>query len=138
MVTGGHELILGANRDALGTAILLGAGGVTAELFKDTTIRLLPEQAPEQGGLTLEQAREMMQQLTTWPLLDGYRGAPRRDTEALAQAIVAFSALAAGLGDRLTTAEINPLFVMPEGQGVVAADAVLVIEGGVEGGGAHG
>lgn len=134
MVAGGHELILGANRDALGTAILLGAGGVTAELFKDTTIRLLPEQ----GSLTLAQAREMMQQLTTWPLLDGYRGAPSLDTEALAQAIVAFSALAGELGDRLVTAEINPLFVMPEGQGVVAADAVLVLEDGVEGGGTHG
>lgn len=124
MVAGGHELILGANRDALGTTILLGAGGVTAELFKDTALRMLPEQ----GGLTLEQARSMMQQLITWPLLDGYRGSVRRDTEALAQAIVDFSALAAAFGERLVTCEINPLFVLPEGQGVVAADAVLVLE----------
>lgn len=124
MVAGGHELILGANRDALGTAILLGAGGVTAELFKDTTLCMLPEQ----GGLTLEQARMMMRQLTTWPLLDGYRGAMPRDTEALAQAIVNFSALVAGLGDRVVTSEINPLFVLPAGQGVVAADAVLVLD----------
>lgn len=124
MVAGGHELILGANRDALGTAILLGAGGVTAELFKDTAIRLLPEQ----GGLTLAQAKEMMQELITWPLLDGYRGAQRVDTEALAKVIVSFSALIASLGERLVTSEINPLFVMPEGQGVVAADAVLVLD----------
>lgn len=122
MVSGGHELILGAHRDPLGTAILLGAGGVTAELFKDTALRLLPEGEP----LSLEQAREMMQQLVSWPLLDGYRGARRRDTEALARAIVDFSLLMTALGDRLVTAEINPLFVMPEGQGVVAADAVLV------------
>lgn len=134
MVSGGHELILGANRDALGTAILLGAGGVTAELFKDTAIRLLPAQ----GGLTLEQAKEMMQELTTWPLLDGYRGAKRRDTEALAQAIVGFSALMATLGDRLVTSEINPLFVMPEGQGVVVADAVLVLEAKRTEGASHG
>jgi len=124
MVAGGHELILGANRDALGTAILLGAGGVTAELFKDTTLCLLPEQ----GGLTLEQARAMMQKLTTWPLLDGYRGSVHRDTDALAQAIVDFSGLIAALGDRVVTSEINPLFVLPEGQGVVAADAVLVLD----------
>lgn len=124
MVAGGHELILGANRDALGTTILLGAGGVTAELYKDTALRMLPEQ----GGLTLEQAHSMMQQLITWPLLDGYRGSKRRDTEALAQAIVNFSALVAAFGERLVTAEINPLFVLPEGQGVVAADAVLVLE----------
>ena len=83
---------------------------------------------PEQGGLTLEQAHSMMQQLITWPLLDGYRGSKRRDTEALAQAIVNFSALVAAFGERLVTAEINPLFVLPEGQGVVAADAVLVLE----------
>nr|WP_277987360.1 acetate--CoA ligase family protein [Halomonas tianxiuensis] len=112
----------------------MGAGGVTAELFKDTAIRLLPAQ----GGLTLEQAREMMQQLTTWPLLDGYRGAPRRDTEALAQAIVHFSALMAALGERLVTSEINPLFVLPEGEGVVAADAVLVLDEGGGEGGSHG
>jgi acyl-CoA synthetase (NDP forming) len=124
MVSGGHELILGANRDHLGVVILLGAGGVTAELFKDTSLRLLPDS----GGLSLEQAREMMRELTTWPLLDGYRGAPRRDIEALAQAIVDFSVLIAGLGDRLLTAEINPLFVLAEGQGVVAADAVLILD----------
>jgi len=124
MVGGGHELILGANRDALGTAILLGAGGVTAELFKDTTLCMLPAE----GGLSLEQAHTMMRKLTTWPLLDGYRGSVHRDTDALAQAIVNFSALAAAAGDRLVTSEINPLFVLPEGQGVVAADAVLVLE----------
>ncbi len=124
MVGGGHELILGANRDALGTAILLGAGGVTAELFKDTTLCMLPDQ----GGLSLEQAHAMMRKLTTWPLLEGYRGSVPRDTDALAQAIVNFSALVAAAGDRLVTSEINPLFVMPEGQGVVAADAVLVLE----------
>lgn len=124
MVKGGQELILGANRDVLGTAILLGAGGVTAELFKDTTLRLLPEQ----GGLTHDQAIEMMQSLTTWPLLDGYRGSAPLDINALAQTIVHFSALIAAFGQRLVTAEINPLFVMPEGKGVVAADAVIVLD----------
>ncbi|ARU88902.1 acetate--CoA ligase family protein [Pseudomonas sp. M30-35] len=125
MVAGGHELILGANKDHLGVAILLGAGGVTAELFKDTTLRILPTV----GGLSLEQAKEMMRELTTWPLLEGYRGTQPRDIDALAQAIVDFSALVAGLSDKLVTAEINPLFVMPKGEGVVAADAVLVLEG---------
>ncbi len=124
MVSGGHELILGANRDALGTAILLGAGGVTAELYKDTTIAMLPES----GGLSLAQANTMMRELTTWPLLEGYRGSPARDTDALAQVIVNFSRLMAALGDRVVTSEINPLFVLPKGHGVVAADAVLVLD----------
>ena len=56
MVSGGTELILGMHRDPLGTAILLGMGGITAELFKDTTMRLLPLQ----GGLSREEALEMV------------------------------------------------------------------------------
>jgi acyl-CoA synthetase (NDP forming) len=123
MVGGGTELILGMHRDALGTAILLGMGGVTAELFKDTTMRLLP---PE-GGLSRAEALAMAQELKTWPLLDGFRGRPKADVEALVTAIVAFSRMAAQLGDRLVEAEINPVFVLPQGQGVRAADGVVVL-----------
>ena len=125
MVSGGTELILGMHRDALGTAILLGMGGVTAELFKDTTMRLLP---PE-GGLSREDALELARELKTWPLLDGFRGRPKADVEALVSAIVAFSQMAAQLGDRLVEAEINPVFVLPQGQGVRAADGVVVLAG---------
>jgi acetate---CoA ligase (ADP-forming) len=123
MVSGGVELILGLHRDQLGTAILLGMGGVTAELFKDTTMRLLP---PE-GGLGRSEAMAMVRELITWPLLNGYRGRPKADLEALVSAVVAFSRMAAELGPRLTEAEINPLFVLPEGQGVRAADGVAVL-----------
>ncbi|CAM3391544.1 acetate--CoA ligase family protein [Paracidovorax anthurii] len=123
MVGGGTELILGMHRDALGTAILLGMGGVTAELFKDTTMRLLP---PE-GGLSRADALAMAQQLKTWPLLDGFRGRPKADVDALVTAIVAFSQMAAQLGERLVEAEINPVFVLPQGQGVRAADGVVVL-----------
>jgi acyl-CoA synthetase (NDP forming) len=123
MVGGGTELILGVNRDALGTAILLGMGGVTAELFKDTSMRLLPAQ----GGLSREEALGMAQELKTWPLLDGFRGRPKLDVGALVDAIVAFSQMAAQLGERLIEAEINPLFVLPQGQGVRAADGVVVL-----------
>ena len=123
MVVGGTELILGMHRDPLGTAILLGMGGVTAELFKDTTMRMLP---PD-GGLTHDEAAGMARDLVTWPLLDGFRGRPKADVSALAETIVAFSRMAAQLGDRLVEAEINPVFVLPEGQGVRAADAVVVL-----------
>jgi acyl-CoA synthetase (NDP forming) len=123
MVTGGTELILGMHRDALGMAILLGMGGVTAELFQDTTLRLLPAQ----GGLDRDEALAMARELKTWPLLDGFRGRPRADVGALADAIVAFSHMAAQLGDRLVEAEINPVFVLPQGQGVRAADGVVVL-----------
>ena len=125
MVGGGTELILGMHHDVLGTAILLGMGGVTAELFKDTTMRLLPSH----GGLSRQEALAMAKELKTWPLLDGFRGRPKADVEALATAIVAFSQMAAQLGPRLIEAEINPLFVLPAGQGVRAADGVVVLAG---------
>jgi acyl-CoA synthetase (NDP forming) len=123
MISGGVEIILGMHRDPLGTAILLGMGGVTAELLKDTTMRLLP---PE-GGLGLAEARAMARDLVTWPLLDGFRGRPKCDVEALAATIVAFSRMVAQLGDRLAEAEINPVFVLPAGQGVKAADGLVVL-----------
>ena len=124
MVSGGIEIILGMHRDVLGVAILLGMGGVTAELLQDTTLRLLPST----GGLSEETAREMALSLKTWPLLDGYRGRPKADVEALVKAIVDFSSMVSTLGDRLLEAEINPLFVLEQGQGVRAADGIVVLE----------
>ncbi|WP_051953765.1 acetate--CoA ligase family protein [Xenophilus azovorans] len=123
MVSSGTELILGMHRDALGTAVLLGMGGVTAELINDTVLRMVPAG----GALTREGARAMVQALKTYPLLDGYRGRPKADVEALIDAVVAFSRMAGHLGARLETAEINPLFVLPEGKGVRAADGVVVL-----------
>ncbi len=123
MVSGGVELILGMHRDPLGTAILLGMGGITAELLKDTTMRLLPER----GGLSHSDALAMAQSLKTWPLLNGYRGRPLADVPALVDAIVAFSSLVAQAGDRLLEAEINPLFVLDQSHGVRAADGVVVL-----------
>jgi acyl-CoA synthetase (NDP forming) len=123
MVSGGVEMILGMYRDPLGTAILLGAGGITAELFKDTTMRLLPPSC----GLSRAEALAMARELKSWPLLDGFRGRPKSDVNALVSAVVAFSNMTAGLGARLVDAEINPLFVMAEGQGVSAVDGVVVL-----------
>lgn len=123
MVRGGVEVILGMHRDVLGTAILLGMGGITAELFEDTTLRLLPPN----GGLTREAAMQMIGALKTAPLLTGFRGRPKADVDALANTIVAFSRMVAALGDTLVEAEINPVFVLPAGQGVVAADGVALL-----------
>lgn len=69
----------------------------------------------------------MVRELKGWPLLDGFRGRPPADVEGLVDAIVAFSEMAAQLGDRLVEAEINPVFVLPRGQGVRAADGVAVL-----------
>jgi len=123
MIEDGTELILGMHRDPLGTAILLGMGGITAELFNDTAMRLIPVA----GWLTRDEALVMVRGLSCWPLLDGFRGRPKADVEALVEAIVAFSRMVAQLGDRLVEAEINPLFVLSAGQGVRAADGLLVL-----------
>ncbi len=119
MVTGGVEMILGMHRDPTGSAILLGMGGTTAELLEDTVLRMCPV---DKAG-----AREMMESLKTWPLLNGYRGRALCDVDALVDAVVAFSNMVESLGERLVTAEINPLFVLQKGQGVKAADAVMVL-----------
>ncbi len=121
MIHSGVELILGMHRDPLGTAILLGAGGVTAEIMEDNAMWLLPEA----GGINQEAALRMIQSLKIWPLLNGFRGRPKADVAALTEAIVSFSEMVAQLGETLVEAEINPLLVLP--QGVIAADAVVVL-----------
>ena len=122
LVSGGFEFMVGMHRDPLGTAILVGMGGVTAELFKDTNMRLLTP------GKTLgnQEVLEMLQELKSWPLLDGYRGRPKCDITNLVKAIVQFSALVTFLDERLIECEINPIFVFAEGKGVKAADGVAV------------
>lgn len=120
LVTGGVELILGFHRDPqLGPVILLGMGGVTAELYRDTALRLAP--------VSRRDARAMIDALKSAPLLTGFRGRPPADVPALVDAIVAFSAMIDAIGDTLQEAEINPLFVLPEGRGVIAADGVVVV-----------
>lgn len=122
MASGGMEFIVGMHRDPLGTAILVGMGGVTAELFKDTNMRLLSP------GKSLSEAEvlEMLQDLKTWPLLNGYRGRPQCDIKALVKAVVQFSVMVAALDDRLLECEINPIFVFSAGHGVKAADGIAV------------
>jgi len=122
MASGGMEFMVGMHRDPLGTAILVGMGGVTAELFKDTNMRLI---SPGKA-LSEAEALEMLQDLKTWPLLNGYRGRPQCDINALVKAIVQFSEMVAALDDRLIECEINPIFVFPVGHGVKAADGIAV------------
>jgi acetate---CoA ligase (ADP-forming) len=120
LIKDGVELILGFHRDPqLGPAILLGMGGIAAELFKDTAIRLPP--------LRPRDADDMINELQSAPLLRGFRGRPLSDVGALASAILAFSDMISTLGERLIEAEINPLFVLPRGRGVCAADGLVVL-----------
>jgi acyl-CoA synthetase (NDP forming) len=119
-VTGGTEMLLGVMRDTqLGLALVLGAGGTATEVFGDTALRLLP--------LGPADARAMLSELKCRVLLEGFRGGTPGDVEALVAAIERFGQMALALGDGLLEAEINPLFVLPRGRGVVAADGLVVL-----------
>ena len=119
MVRGGVECIVGMRRDdALGTVVMLGSGGVNAELLKDVSLRFAP--------VSLRQAHEMIGELKTGALLRGFRGAPLADVDALADAIVQISRFALSAGSALESVELNPFVVLPGGQGALALDAVLL------------
>lgn len=111
------ELIVGARRDpSFGPVVLIGLGGVQAELHKDVQLAL----APVDEG----QALAMIRSLRSYPLLDGWRGRPRVDVGAAARTVAAVSRLLAERSD-VVEAEINPLRVGPAA--AVAVDALVVL-----------
>lgn len=114
----GVELILGAKQDPVfGSVILVGAGGVTAELFHDHALGLPP--------LNERLAMRMLQSLRSWPLLNGYRGRPAIAIDRLLEVIMRFSYLVADFPE-IMEIDINPLLVTPEQ--VMALDARMVID----------
>lgn len=120
MVRGLAEVILGWRNDPeVGPVVVLGMGGVTAELRPQIAVRVAPVDAAT--------AREMIAELVDLRALDGYRNLPRGDLDALADAVVRFSRLGLAVPG-LSEAEINPLLIRPQGQGVVALDGLVVTE----------
>ena len=122
MVSGGVEVIIGVSYDAqLGPTLLFGVGGVMVEVYNDVALRLCPITRPE--------ALEMINQVKGSRLLHGFRGTPAADIDALAAALVSVSQLAVNLEGTLAELDINPLMVLPAGQGIKAADALAVFRG---------
>ena len=120
-IKGAVEMALGVARDPVfGPVAMVGLGGVFIEILKDVSFRRCPFGESE--------AEAMIRSLKGFPLLDGARGRPKADVAALASALSALSRFAAGAGDRLASVDVNPLLVLPEGQGAFAADAVIEIE----------
>ena len=114
----GVEAIVGILSDpAFGPAVALGLGGVFVELLKDSALQLPP--------VNREEARRMIKELKGCRLLDGFRGKPGTDVDALAAAVVQVSKLAQDFGARISSLDINPLMVLPAGQGVAAADILI-------------
>ena len=121
MARGGVELILGAKRDPqFGPMVLVGTGGVQAELWRDVALDLAP--------VTAEGAERMLRSLKGFALLDGFRGAERADIGAVAAAVAAFSSLVAAADERIVEAEINPLIAGP--WGCLAVDGLVRCGGG--------
>ncbi|MGQ0751351.1 MAG: acetate--CoA ligase family protein, partial [Betaproteobacteria bacterium] len=117
----GLEVIVGAVDDPyFGPTVAFGLGGIYTELMKDVTHRF----APFDGTA----AREMIEEIKGAPLLRGYRGQPAADLEALAEVLARVSNLVADHADRIAEIDVNPLFVRGAGQGVVAADALIVLK----------
>ena len=113
MVTGGVEMLVGMVHDPLfGPVVACGAGGVQAELLKDVAVRITP--------LTDADAAEMIRSLATFPLLEGYRGAPKADVAALEDVLARVSALVEGHPE-LAEMDLNPVIVLPEGAAIVDA-----------------
>jgi acetyltransferase len=121
MADAGIEMILGIKRDPLfGPVVLCGFGGILVELLKDVSIGIPP--------LSMDEARAMLKRLRGFAILGGVRGKPPADEDALCGAIVGVSRLATAFGDRLLGLDINPLIVLPKGQGAIAVDAVVEIQ----------
>ncbi len=112
------ELLVGVQRDPqFGLTLTLGAGGVFVELLRDSVTLLLP--------LTRADLLQALQTLQMWPMVTGYRGRAHGDVEALLDAIQAILAFATAHADRLLELDVNPLLVLPLGQGVLAVDALI-------------
>lgn len=112
------ELIVGVVRDPqFGPTLTIGAGGVLVELLQDAATMLLP--------VTAEEVREKLMSLRMARLLEGFRGKPRGDIRAAVKAILAVADFAQRNSAKLVELDVNPLFVLPEGRGAVAADALI-------------
>jgi acyl-CoA synthetase (NDP forming) len=118
---GGVEVLVGTQNDPVfGPVITVGAGGVLAELIADVSVRLAP--------VDRQQALSMLGGTRLARLLEGFRGAPRADTEALARQIVALSEIAWANRDRFDGIDLNPVLALPEG--AYALDALIACKEG--------
>jgi acyl-CoA synthetase (NDP forming) len=117
------EAIVGLLVDPqFGPAVIFGMGGVMVEVLGDRSLGIPP--------LDRRTAGRMIEQTRTSRILKGFRGGPPADLEALIDVLIAVGNLAVDWSDRIEALDINPLLVFPEGRGVVAVDALLVLKDG--------
>jgi acetyltransferase len=118
MGTPGLEMLLGVKHDpSFGPVVVCGLGGIYVEVLDDIVLAVPPFSPAD--------AHDLLVRLRGWPLLDGVRGRPRADTDALARAMAALGDLAVALADGVEAIDVNPLLVYPAGGGVLAVDVLV-------------
>ena len=118
-MVGGVECILGVRRDPVfGPMVMVGSGGVLAEVVDDVAFGKAP--------IDDAQAKRMIAGLSVARVLEGVRGRPRFDVDALATAVAALSRFAAAHADAIESVDVNPFVVLPEGEGGLALDALII------------
>lgn len=116
---GGLELMVGVTRDPVfGHVMTFGLGGVYVEIMRDVTRRMLP--------LGRSDAAAMIREIRCFPLLEGARGRPASDLQALEAFLVAISEFVMRNTDRIEEMDLNPVWIGIEGEGVVPLDAVII------------
>ena len=112
-------MILGVQNDPVfGPVVLLGLGGIFVEVLRDVTFRIAP--------FGVEEAHNMIGELRGRAMLEGARGQPPCDIDALAEALSKLSVFVAAKRDEFTSIDINPLLVRPKGEGAAALDALIL------------
>jgi len=122
MITDAHEMLVGITRDpTFGPVLTVGLGGIFVEVLKDVAFRLPPFGA--------DTAQAALRELRAFGVLEGARGRPRADIEALSDCVARMSWLAADLEDLIEEVDANPLCVLPHGRGVRLVDALVIPRG---------
>jgi len=115
------ELIAGiVNDPQFGPLLLVGLGGIFVEVLEDFAMRMPP--------IDFDDAVDMLSELRGKAVLEGVRGMPRADLHAAAACLVRLGQAAVELGDRVVALDVNPLFVLADGEGVLAGDALVVLK----------
>ena len=118
-VSDGVEVIVGvSHKPPFGPTVMVGLGGALTELLRDVRFLVAP--------FTRDDAVRAVQALHGFSLLDGFRGRPPADVDALVDLIMRVQRLALAAGDRLSELDLNPVAVRPRGHGVVALDALVI------------
>ncbi|MFC9241303.1 acetate--CoA ligase family protein [Streptomyces decoyicus] len=119
MIERGVEMVVGITHDSLfGPTVTVGLGGVLVEVLQDVAVGIPP--------FGEDQARAMLDELRGRALLDGVRGAPPADVDALVEVVLRVQRMALELDGELSELDINPLVVLPRGEGAVALDALAI------------